>query len=544
MKIISKSSLFVFILLTFVSFTSILSNAKILSEDLPDWALLDPEKDGYEGTRTKTFYKYVNSLNIQPKISEVIVAVIDSGFDINHPDLKNNVWINETEVSGLEGVDDDNNGYVDDFYGWNFLGDAKYLSLEVAREYKKLNKLNTPASDPYFKKVKEKYEEEKIEISETYEGLKSTLKRFEQAEDILKRNNITTDPERLKILAEGLTGETKTAAMSILTLSMFLGLNIDDARMYTKMYEIKNKYLFDTTDTHLLIGDDPNDLFEKGYGNNNVMALEDESHGTHVAGIIAGNKDGIGQAPFAKLMFLRAVPNEGDERDKDIANAIRYAVDNGAHIINMSAGKYFSPNPEIVKDAIKYAESKNVLFVVSAGNESSDIEKVINYPVKFFIENNEMKFFDNLVVVGASSWMQNWDENKDPENYNLGYDLVANFSNYSGKVVDIFAPGLEINSTVPSGKYERISGTSMASPEVAGISAILKAYFPNLSAAQIKEAIMNSSRKYDNLKVKAGKYDNLKVKAGTGDVKVPFSSLSKSGGVIDMMNAYEYVKEK
>ncbi|HRE40202.1 MAG TPA: S8 family serine peptidase [Ignavibacteria bacterium] len=534
MKIISKSSLFVFILLTFVSFTSILSNAKILSEDLPDWALLDPEKDGYEGTRTKTFYKYVNSLNIQPKISEVIVAVIDSGFDINHPDLKNNVWINETEVSGLEGVDDDNNGYVDDFYGWNFLGDAKYLSLEVAREYKKLNKLNTPASDPYFKKVKEKYEEEKIEISETYEGLKSTLKRFEQAEDILKRNNITTDPERLKILAEGLTGETKTAAMSILTLSMFLGLNIDDARMYTKMYEIKNKYLFDTTDTHLLIGDDPNDLFEKGYGNNNVMALEDESHGTHVAGIIAGNKDGIGQAPFAKLMFLRAVPNEGDERDKDIANAIRYAVDNGAHIINMSAGKYFSPNPEIVKDAIKYAESKNVLFVVSAGNESSDIEKVINYPVKFFIENNEMKFFDNLVVVGASSWMQNWDENKDPENYNLGYDLVANFSNYSGKVVDIFAPGLEINSTVPSGKYERISGTSMASPEVAGISAILKAYFPNLSAAQIKEAIMNSSRKYDN----------LKVKAGTGDVKVPFSSLSKSGGVIDMMNAYEYVKEK
>lgn len=534
MKIISNSFIFGFIALTFFAIYPLISDAKILSQDLPDWALLDPNKDGYEGTRTITFYNYVNSNGIKPSGSDVIVAVIDSGFDINHPDLKNNVWVNEKEISGVEGVDDDNNGYIDDFYGWNFLGNAKYLNFEVTREYKRLKKLNTPESDPYFKKVKEKYEEEKSEVSETYEGLKATLKRFEQAEDILRRNNITTDPEKLKILADNLTGEAKNAAMSILTLSMILGLNIDDARKYTAMYEIKNKYLFDTTDTHLLIGDNPNDLFEKGYGNNDVSAPDDESHGTHVAGIIAGNKEGIGQAPFAKLMFLRAVPNEGDERDKDIANAIRYAVDNGAHIINMSAGKYFSPNADIVKEAIKYAESKNVLFVVSAGNESVNIEETINFPVKFYKDGNEMKYFDNLVVVGASSWMKNWSEEKDPENYNMGYDLVANFSNYSGKVVDIFAPGLEINSTIPSGKYERISGTSMASPEVAGISAILKAYFPNLTASQIKEVIMNSSRKYDNLKVKAG-FENT---------KVPFSSLSKSGGVIDMMNAFEYAKEK
>lgn len=501
-------------------------------KDLPDWALLDPEKDGYEGTRTKTFFKYINSLSEKPQTSEVIVAVIDSGFDIEHPALKNNVWQNEKEVNGTAGVDDDNNGYVDDFNGWNFLGDAKYLSYEVTREMKRLKKEGVPESDPYYRKVKMEYDNERVDIKETYEGLKESLQGLLDAEDVLKRGGYTTDPEKLKLTAEDLKGEYKSAAMVILTTYMFAGLTKEQLEKYTKEYEIKNKYLFDETDPETLIGDDPNNLYEKGYGNNNVRSRDDD-HGTHVSGIIAANKDGIGQAPFARLMFLRAVPGEGDERDKDIANAIRYAVDNGADIINMSAGKYFSPHPELTVEAIKYAEEKGVLFVISAGNEAVDVEETINFPRKFLVENGDITYFDNMLVVGASSWMKSYNSSKDPDNLSGGYDLVANFSNYSGKIVDVFAPGLEINSTVPNGKYERISGTSMASPEVTGVAAIIKAYFPELTAAQLKEVISNSVRKYDGLKVKVG--DN--------GAKVPFSSLSRSGGVVDVMNAYEYAKK-
>ncbi|HEX2786991.1 MAG TPA: S8 family serine peptidase [Ignavibacteria bacterium] len=501
-------------------------------KDLPDWALLDPEKDGYEGTRTKTFFKYINSLPEKPQTSEVIVAVIDSGFDIDHPALKNNIWKNEKEVNGSAGVDDDNNGYIDDFNGWNFLGDAKYLNFEVTRELKRLKKEGVPESDPYYRRVKMEYDSERSDIKGTYEGLKESLQGLIDAEDVLKRGGYTTDPEKLKLTAEGLKGEYKSAAMVILTTYMFIGLTKEELEKYTKEYEIKNKYLFDDRDPEELIGDDPNNLYEKGYGNNDVRSRDDD-HGTHVAGIIAADKDGIGQAPFARLMFLRAVPGEGDERDKDIANAIRYAVDNGADIINMSAGKYFSPNPEIVVEAIKYAEEKGVLFVVSAGNESADIETTINYPRKFTNENGQINYFDNMLVVGASSWMKSYNSSKDPENLSGGYDLVANFSNYSGKIVDVFAPGLEINSTIPNGKYERISGTSMASPEAAGVAAIIKAYFPELTAAQLKEVLSNSVRKYDG----------LKVKVGDSGSKVSFSSLSRSGGVIDVMNAYEYAKK-
>jgi subtilisin family serine protease len=512
---------------------SITDNDDQGDKDLPDWALLDPEKDGYEGTRTKTFFRYINSLSEKPQTSEVIVAVIDSGFDIDHPALVNNVWRNEREVNGTAGVDDDNNGYIDDFNGWNFLGDARYLNYEVTREMKRLKKLGTPESDPYYRRVKMEYDSEKADIKGTYEGLKESLEGLEEAEKILKKGGYSTDPESLKLSAEDMKGEYKSAAMVILTTYMFVGLTKEELAKYSKEYEIKYKYLFDDTDPESIIGDDPNNLYEKGYGNNNVMAQDDESHGTHVSGIIAANKDGIGQAPFAKLMFLRAVPGEGDERDKDIANAIRYATDNGADIINMSAGKYFSPNPEIVVEAIKYAEEKGVLFVVSAGNEAVDAEETINFPRKFVEENGQIQYFDNMLVVGASSWMKSYNSSKDPENLSGGYDLVANFSNYSGKIVDVFAPGLEINSTIPGGKYERISGTSMASPEVTGVAAILKAYFPQLTAAQLKEVISNSVRKYDGLKVKVGDKDG----------RVPFSSLSRSGGVVDVMNAYEYAKK-
>ena len=494
--------------------------------DLPDWALLSPE-DGYEGVRTNEFYKYLKTLSNVPDRKDVIVAVIDSGFDIDHPDLKDNIWINEKEINGVENIDDDNNGYVDDFHGWNFLGDSKALPLEATREYFRLKRLNTPETDPYFIKVKETYEDKKDENTSTLTGISETLNEYVNAENVLKEKNITTDPKKLMEISTTLKGKYQDAASMILGIYMLYGTDKENLTKLEKQYRTKVKVLFDST---YVSEEFSETLLEKNYGNNNVSENKEE-HGTHVSGIIASQK--TGQDPFAKIMCLRAVPNEGDERDKDIGNAIRYAVDNGADIINMSAGKYFSRFPEFVVDAIKYAEEKGVLFVISGGNEGVDISQIVTYPKKFTEENGSKKYFTNMIVVGASSWMKQWNIEKDPENLNSKYDLAAPFSNYSNEVIDIFAPGADINSTVPGASYKKLSGTSMAAPVVSGVAAILKSYFPQLSASQLKDVIVSSARQYEGLKVKLRR----------NPVKVLFSDLSKSGGVIDLINAFKRAGE-
>ncbi|MFZ1460861.1 MAG: S8 family serine peptidase [Ignavibacteria bacterium] len=494
--------------------------------DLPDWALLSPE-DGYEGVRTNEFYKYLKTLSNVPDRKDVIVAVIDSGFDIDHPDLKDNIWINEKEINGVENIDDDNNGYVDDFHGWNFLGDSKALPLEATREYFRLKRLNTPETDPYFIKVKETYEDKKDENTSTLTGISETLNEYVNAENVLKEKNITTDPKKLMEISTTLKGKYQDAASMILGIYMLYGTDKENLSKLEKQYRTKVKVLFDST---YVSEEFSETLLEKNYGNNNVSENKEE-HGTHVSGIIASQK--TGQDPFAKIMCLRAVPNEGDERDKDIGNAIRYAVDNGADIINMSAGKYFSRFPEFVVDAIKYAEEKGVLFVISGGNEGVDISQIVTYPKKFTEENGSKKYFTNMIVVGASSWMKQWNIEKDPENLNSKYDLAAPFSNYSDEVIDIFAPGADINSTVPGASYKKLSGTSMAAPVVSGVAAILKSYFPQLSASQLKDVIVSSARQYEGLKVKLRR----------NPVKVLFSDLSKSGGVIDLINAFKRAGE-
>ncbi|MBK7252496.1 MAG: S8 family serine peptidase [Ignavibacteria bacterium] len=494
--------------------------------DLPDWALLSPE-DGYEGVRTNEFYKYLKTLSNVPDRKDVIVAVIDSGFDIDHPDLKDNIWINEKEINGVENIDDDNNGYVDDFHGWNFLGDSKALPLEATREYFRLKRLNTPETDPYFIKVKETYEDKKDENTSTLTGISETLNEYVNAENVLKEKNITTDPKKLMEISTTLKGKYQDAASMILGIYMLYGTDKENLTKLEKQYRTKVKVLFDST---YVSEEFSETLLEKNYGNNNVSENKEE-HGTHVSGIIASQK--TGQDPFAKIMCLRTVPNEGDERDKDIGNAIRYAVDNGADIINMSAGKYFSRFPEFVVDAIKYAEEKGVLFVISGGNEGVDISQIVTYPKKFTEENGSKKYFTNMIVVGASSWMKQWNIEKDPENLNSKYDLAAPFSNYSDEVIDIFAPGADINSTVPGAGYKKLSGTSMAAPVVSGVAAILKSYFPQLSASQLKDVIVSSARQYEGLKVKLRR----------NPVKVLFSDLSKSGGVIDLINAFKRAGE-
>jgi len=495
--------------------------------ELPDWSQLSPDKDGYEGTRTLELYDYIKTLGL-PNPKQIIVAVMDSGFEMDHPDLKDNMWNNEAEINGLPGVDDDNNGFVDDFHGWNFLGKAVSLNLEFTREYARLKKEGVSESDPYFKKVKAEYDKKKSEDEESFNYLKMLSKDAKDATDILKKSNITTDPKKLQEISSTLKGKEEEAAQKILGVYMLMGLSPDDIFKYEKEYEGKANISYNLEfDPSSIIGDNPNVLDEKNYGDNDP-SVKVSSHGTHVAGIIGSTKRGIGQAPFAKLMYIRVVPADGDERDKDIANGIRYAADNGASIINLSAGKYFARNPEYVMEAIRYAESKGVLFVVAAGNEATNIETTVNYPPKFYRENGEIKYFPNLLCVGASTWMKEYSKEKDPMNLTRKYDLCAPFSNYSENVVDLFSPGIEINSTVPDKKFARMSGTSMASPNAAGVAAIIKGYFPNLSASELKDILTKSARKYSGLEVKTKELN-----------RVEFSKLSKTGGVIDAYNAFK-----
>lgn len=505
----------------------------VRSAELPDWAQMNPEKDGYEGANTLALYDYIKTISPEPQPQTLIVAVMDTGIDTEHPEFKNKIWNNEKEINGQPGVDDDGNGYVDDFHGWNFLGKAMNLSLEVTRELKRLKVEKVPSTDSYYQKVLDEYEKKKQETSDIYSFAKETASEYLKAEKKLKEKDYPTSPDKLKEISGSLKGEYKEAANTILMVKMLYGMEREELFEIEKDYSIKVQCLFDTTSTSVLIGDNPNLLAEKNYGDNDVFT-KGASHGTHVTGIISADKKGIGQAPFVQIMSLRVVPDEGDERDKDIANAIRYAVDNGAGIINMSAGKYFSKDYEFVIEAIKYAEEKGVLFIVSAGNEGADANVKRNFPPKFYFENGEMKYFSNMIVVGASTWMKKWSEEKDPDNLADGYDLAAPFSNYSDKVVDLFAPGMEINSTVPGGKYQRLSGTSMAAPVAAGIAAIIKGYFPNATASEIKIILTNSARKYDGLKVK------MRDKSQ----RPSFTSLSKSGGVIDALSAYRLAKEK
>lgn len=498
-----------------------------------DWWLLDPEQDSLQGVSAERSYKTL--LKDQPSRT-VVVAVIDSGVDIDHEDLKSVIWKNTDEIPG-NGVDDDKNGYIDDVYGWNFIGgkngNVDADTYELTREYIRLKaKYGTLEESKVPKKQKAEYESY-VKIKDKYEALKAkNEQQYKLYSNIYRSISYSIDTLKTLMGVDTLRAEDvrkfETTEPSLLFAKGFL-LNMyknigEDADLEEYLAELKEgvdyyevivRYGYNETfDSRTIVGDDINNVNERNYGNNDVKG-PDPTHGTHVSGIIAADRKndiGIrGIADNVQIMVIRAVPN-GDERDKDIANAIFYAVDNGAHIINMSFGKSFSPQKEIVDKAVKYAEQKGVLLIHAAGNDANDADAEPSYPSRFYQDGKEAK---NWLEVGASAWGSN-------------SDFVGSFSNYGKKVVSVFAPGVEIYSTVPGSKYKNESGTSMASPATAGVAALVMSYFPELSAAQVKDILMKSSRKFDNLKVQ---------KPGGGTVE--FSQLSASGGLV---NAYEAIK--
>ncbi len=461
--------------------------------------------------------------------SKVLVAVIDSGIDIDHEDLRDVIWTNSKEVAG-NGIDDDGNGYIDDIHGWNFIGsregeNIKYDTYELTREYKRLMvkyKSMTESQkmkDPewaYFEKIEREYQDTVKKMQTQYAGFKGFYDQYKKAERLLEAY---LDLEQLTMedLETWDSPDDKISqARNIVMTAFDNGLDPDQMEKGMEYFSTALDYGYNLEfDPRAVIGDDPDNPYEKYYGNNDVVG-EFSFHGTHVAGIIAAKRDnklGVdGVADHAEIMVLRAVPN-GDERDKDIANAIFYAVDNGAQIINMSFGKRFSPHKKVVDKAIEYAESKGVLIIHAAGNSAHDTQKVDNFPTPKYNSGSKAS---NWLEVGAVSW-------KGSE------ELIASFSNYGKNSVDVFAPGVDILSTAPDQEYEEASGTSMAAPVTTGVAALLMSYFPGLSAQEVKKILMESSISYDDQKVKVSGHDEF----------VKFGQLSKTGGVI---NAYEAVK--
>ncbi|WP_298417838.1 S8 family peptidase [uncultured Kordia sp.] len=451
------------------------------------------------------------------KGKKVIVAVLDSGIDIDHEDLDDVIWTNSKEIPN-NGKDDDKNGYVDDIHGWNFLGDSYDENMEKTRIVKQ------GTSHPDYAAAKAELDAE----YKQYTGLKNTYdpiyQRIKSANAALtahfKKNNYTVaELNALQTTDETLKNHVAVAKQAFVMLRREI-TSVDEVEEALGNYietitDHLNYYLNTNFNGRTPVGDDPYDITDTNYGNGNVKHVKkSESHGTHVAGIIAAERNngkGVnGVANNVAIMSVRTVPN-GDEYDKDVALAIRYAVDNGAKIINTSFGKYFSINSQWVKDAITYAGKNNVLIVNAAGNENTNLDKKPVYPNDQTLTGAEIS--DTFLTVGA---LQN----------KYGSQMVATYSNYGQTNVDVFAPGSAIYSTFPENEYKSIGGTSMASPGVAGVAALILSQYPKLTAVQVKKIIMQS-----------GLTINKSVVVNQSESATPFSNASRSGKIVNAYNA-------
>lgn len=482
-------------------------------EQLQRWSHLDVLRDTVPGMSVDRAYE---SIIKNKKGQKVVVAVIDSGIEIDHEDLKHAIWHNPNEKAG-NGIDDDNNGYVDDINGWNFLGKSNAENLEFTRIVKKGDDGS------------ELYKEAKAKLEEELAGIEPLGVRVEQLKEM--RNTVTAYLGKDRFEKEDLMEIPEDAPQDVIAAtSMFLNIYMAGRDGFDYIDSIEEYYLSQKNhhlnvdfDGRAIVGDNPHDINDTNYGDNDVLGDRDHAkHGTHVAGIIAqkrGNDlggDGVADKNV-EIMSLRAVP-DGDEYDKDIALAIRYAADNGAKVINGSFGKYFAQNSEWVYEAIQYAAEKDVLIVVAAGNDSMDLnpvegEEIKRYPNdRKFMERTEIA--DNFLVVGAL-------------NPSFGEKMIANFSNFGHVDVDVFAPGVKIYATVPHGEYEYLQGTSMASPNAAGVAALIRSYFPTLTAPEVKQ-IMKESGVPVNLEV---------IVSGDPSDKRNFQDISTSGKFVNLYNA-------
>ena len=482
------------------------------------WGHADLATDTIPGMSLDKAYKFLEG----KKGIEIVVGVVDSGTDLKHEDLKAVAWINKKEIPN-NGKDDDNNGYVDDINGWNFLGPIFKENAEVERILKN-PKLVDEATYKTIKAAEDKKakaaETNKFRFNQMLQAVKFADKTI--ADHLKKKDYTKDDVDKIK-------SESIAVMQSVNIAKQMYGFGLSSLKQAISEINKEIKKAEDLisgdnlkTDYRKALGDNAQDFSTKFYGDNKTgHSKKDEAHGTHVSGIIgAVRNNGIGMNGVTnnvKIMAVRTVP-DGDEYDKDVALAIRYAVDNGAKVINTSFGKAYSPNKEWVFEAIKYAEEKDVLIVNAAGNDAKNIDVERTYPN----DSKDLKteFADNVLTIGAMS-----------SNYNENFP--ADFTNYGKINVDIFAPGVQIYSTTPENEYEYFNGTSMAAPSTAGVAALIRSYYPKLSAKQVKHIIMNSGTKIDLEVIKPGSFSQDNPKG----VKVPFSELSVTGRIVNAYNA-------
>ncbi|KJD34046.1 peptidase S8 [Tamlana nanhaiensis] len=491
--------------------TSPLKVSDLTEAEKHNWGHLDMIADTIPGMSVDKAYAEIIK---NKKGKKVIVAVIDSGIDIDHEDLNDIIWTNKDEIPN-NGKDDDNNGYVDDVHGWNFLGEGYNEQLEYVRILAKGD-----TSNPDYAAAKAEYDSQyqtwlgrKTQYDQIYQQIlaadqilaKATGKEKYTKDDV---NAITSNDEKVN--------QAKQMAQYMFSNGME---SMDEAKEELKsgLDQINERlnYNLNKSFTGRVNGDNPDDLSTKFYGDGNVKpVVKTESHGTHVAGIIAAERNnGLGANGVAnnvEIMSIRVVPN-GDEYDKDVALGIRYAVDNGASIINGSFGKSFSPHSDWVRDAIAYASEKDVIFVHAAGNDSKNVDTEPNFPDDNI---NGEEVSNTYIRVGALA----------PK---YGSNMVAGFSNYGKKNVDVFAPGASVYSTTPENEYDTKGGTSMAAPAVAGVAALIRSYYPSLKASQVKQIIMDSGLALKPRVIVGGDSNDIR----------PFAELSKSGKIVNAYNA-------
>lgn len=484
-------------------------------EDLKRWSHLDLVKDTIPGMSVDRAYA---ELLKDRKAVKVIVGIVDSGVDIEHEDLKPVIWTNKKEIPG-NGIDDDKNGFVDDVHGWNFLGDIVKEHLE----YERIVKDKSLVDETTFQEAKKLYDKKFVDAQNEISFYTKMTANVEEADKVLQKllgkPIYTADDLKAVESKDTLVQKSKT----LLQRMFSYGLPIAELKSeIQQQIEAKNEILKGqealNIDYRKVLGDNPNDITDTKYGNGNVIGPDKKEalHGTHVAGIVAQTRgNGLGGDGVAsnnvEILTVRAVP-DGDEYDKDIALAIRYAVDNGAKVINGSFGKSFSPHKDWVFDAIKYAAKKDVLFVHAAGNDAKNIDYANNFPNDS--EDKITEIADNVITVGAL-------------NFQYDKNIVARFSNIGKINVDVFAPGVQIYATTPENSYQFLQGTSMASPNVAGVAALIRSYYPKLTAAQVKHILMESGVAIDK---------DVIVGGNPNDVR-PFKELSKTGKIVNAYNA-------
>lgn len=492
---------------------NIKKNAPINESDLKRWSHLDIVKDTIPGMSVDKAY---SELLKDKKGVKVIVGIVDSGVDIEHEDLKSVIWTNKNEIAG-NGIDDDKNGFVDDIHGWNFLGDITKENYEYERIIKNKNLVDEvtyqaaknvgDAKMADAIKGKARSEQMLVTLNENDAVL---IKHFGKSVYTIEEVKaiVSQEPEMQK--SKAAMEQMFSFGMPIADLKVAVQKQLDGLNATLKGENIKNDY-------RKVVGDNPEDITDTKYGNNNVMGPDKNGilHGTHVAGIVAQTRNnalgGDGIANNVEILTVRAVP-DGDEYDKDIALGIRYAVDNGAKVINGSFGKSFSPHKQWVYDAIKYAEKKDVLIVHAAGNDAKNIDTENNFPNDS--DDKITEFADNVITIGAL-------------NFEYGNKVVARFSNFGKINVDVFAPGVKIYATTPNDSYKYLQGTSMASPNVAGVAALIRSYYPKLSAQQVKHILMDSGVAITADVIVGGKPNDTR----------SFTTLSRSGKMVNAYNA-------